>query len=74
MNTEIVSRLHSSFERYDQEEMIRRATQEAVTSSADPLAKALSKLHILPVQLTHKPQLSDEELSHPSADKEEKSK
>jgi hypothetical protein len=46
--------------------MIRRATQEAV-------AEELSKL-ILPQQPPGKPQLSDEELSHPSADKEEKSK
>jgi hypothetical protein len=66
MNTEIVSRLDSSFQRENEEEMIRRATQEAV-------AEELSKL-ILPQQPPGKPQLSDEELSHPSADKEEKSK
>jgi hypothetical protein len=66
MNTEIVSRLDSSFQRENEEEMIRRATQEAV-------AEELSKF-ILPQQPPGKPQLSDEELSHPSADKEEKSK
>jgi hypothetical protein len=37
MNTEIVSPLDSSFQREDEEEMIRRATQEAV-------AEELSKL------------------------------
>jgi hypothetical protein len=67
MNTEIVDRLDSSFQREEQEKMIRRAAQEAV-------AAELSKLRILPQQLPGKPQLSDEELSHPSADKEEKSK
>jgi predicted HicB family RNase H-like nuclease len=66
MNTEIVSRLDSSFQREVQEEMIRRAAQEAVAEAA--------KLRILPQQPSGKPQLSDEELSHPSADKEEKSK
>jgi Arc-like DNA binding domain len=65
MNTEIVDRLDVSFQRENQKEMIRRATQEAVA--------AVSKL-ILPQQPPGKPQLSDEELSHPSADKEEKSK
>jgi Arc-like DNA binding domain len=52
MNTEIVSRLDSSFQRENEEEMIRRAVQEGVAAA----------------------QLFDEELSHPSADKEEKSK
>jgi hypothetical protein len=53
MNTEIVSRLDVSFQREDQEEMIRRAVQEGVAAA----------------------QLFDEKkLSHPSADKEEKSK
>ena len=65
MNTEIVDRLDVSFQREDQKEMIRTATQEAV--------KAAVEL-ILPQQPPGKPQLSDEELSHPSADKEEKSK
>jgi hypothetical protein len=98
MNAEIVARLEASFQREDQEEMIRRATQEAVKSSAGAAVElTLSKLHILPQQppgkwlrsedllrsLPRPPsrrtgsrlaQLSDEELSHPSADKEEKSK
>jgi hypothetical protein len=52
MNTEIVDRLDVSFQREDQEEMIRRAVQEGVAAA----------------------QLFDEERSHPSADKEEKSK
>jgi hypothetical protein len=52
MNTEIVSRLDSSFQREDQEAMIRRAVQEGVAAA----------------------QLFDEGLSHPPADKEEKSK
>jgi predicted HicB family RNase H-like nuclease len=62
MNTEIVSRLDVSFQLEVQEEMIRRAAQKAVAEAA--------KLQ----QPSGKPQLSDEELSHPSADKEEKSK
>jgi Arc-like DNA binding domain len=75
MNREIVNRLDVSFRGEDQEEMIRRATQEAVKSSAGAaVVLELSKLHILPQQPPGKPQLSDEELSHPSADKEEKSK
>jgi hypothetical protein len=52
MNTEIVDRLDSSFQREEQKEMIRRAVQEGVAAA----------------------QRFDEELSHPSADKEEKSK
>jgi hypothetical protein len=52
MNTEIVDRLDSSFQREEQEEMIRRAVQEGVAAA----------------------QRFDEELSHPSSDKEEKSK
>ena len=67
MNTEIVSRLDVSFQREDQEEMISRAAQEGAQ-------EVLSKLRILPQQPPEKPQLSDEELSHPSADNEEKSK
>jgi hypothetical protein len=66
MNTEIVSRLDGSFQREDRKEMISRAAQEAVA--------AAEKLRILPQQPPGKPQLSDEELSHPSADKEKKSK
>jgi Arc-like DNA binding domain len=70
MNTEIVSRLDSSFQRENQGEMIRRAAQEAVAA----MELRLSKLRNSPQQPAGKPQLSDEELSHPSADKEEKSK
>jgi predicted HicB family RNase H-like nuclease len=66
MNTEIVSRLDSSFQLEVREEMIRRAAQEAIAEAA--------KLGILPQQASGKPQPSNEELSHPSADKEEKSK
>jgi Arc-like DNA binding domain len=70
MNTEIVSRLDSSFQREDLEEMIRRAAQEGVMAAQE----ADSKLRILPQQPPGKPRLSDEEPSHPSADKGEKSK
>jgi hypothetical protein len=66
MNTEIVSRLDSSLQREVQEKMIRRAALEAVAEAA--------KLRILPQQPSGNPQLSDEDLSRPSADKEEKSK
>jgi len=66
MNTEIVSRLDSSFQREVQKEMIRLAALAAIAEA--------SKLGILPQQASGKPQLSNEELSHPSADKEEKSK
>jgi predicted HicB family RNase H-like nuclease len=60
VNTEIVSRLDSSFQREVQEEMIRRAVQEGLMAAQE----ADSKLRI--------EQASG--LSHPSADKEEKSK
>jgi hypothetical protein len=76
---EVEFRLERSFQREDQEEMIRRAAQEsaqeAVKSTAGAAVElAFSKLVILPQQPPGKPQLPDEELSHPSADKEEKSK
>ena len=66
MNTEIWDRLNSSFQREVLEEMSIRVAREAVAEAAN--------LGILPQQPSGKPQLSDEELSHPSADKEEKSK
>ena len=65
MNTEIVSRLDVSFQREDQEEMIRRATQEAVKSSAGALFSNLR--HLLAQQPPGKPQLSDEEQTRLSA-------
>ena len=65
MNTEIVNRLDVSFQRENQKEMIRRAAQEAVAEAA--------KLR-MPQQPSGNPELSGEELSHPSADKEKKSK
>jgi hypothetical protein len=69
MNTEIVSRLDSSFQRENEEEMIRRAVQEGVAAAQlfDEERRAVQKG-------VAAAQLFDEELSHPSADKEEKSK
>jgi Arc-like DNA binding domain len=86
MNTEIVSRLDSSFQReeqeemnrrrrQEQEEMIRRATVEAVKASAGQVMQMIrSELHLLPQQPPGKPQLSDDESARLSTDKEDKSK
>jgi hypothetical protein len=72
MNAEIVERLEAW---EDQEKMIRRVTVEAVKSSAGAaVVMELSKRHLLPQQPPEKPQLSDEEQTRLSADKEEKSK
>jgi hypothetical protein len=60
MNTEIVDRLDSSLQREDQKKMIRRAVQEGLMAAQE----ADSKLRIE----------QPPGLSHPSADKEEKSK
>ena len=74
MNAEIVARLEASFQREDEKEMIKRATQEAVKSSAGAaVVMTLSELHLLPQQPPGKPQLSDEEQTRLSADKDEKS-
>jgi Arc-like DNA binding domain len=75
MNAEIVHRLEESFQREDQEKMIRRATEEAVkTTAGAAVVMVLSELHLLPPQQPPgKPRLSNEEPARLFADKEEKS-
>jgi Arc-like DNA binding domain len=74
MNTEIVNRLDLSFQQKDQqkdqEEMIRSAVKSTAGAA---VVRTLSELHLLPQQPPGKPQLSDEEQTRLSADKDEKS-
>jgi hypothetical protein len=67
MNAEIVARLKASFQREDQEKMIRRAAEEAATASAGRFVElVLAKKTELPEPTSGAFQLSDK--------KEEKSK
>jgi Arc-like DNA binding domain len=70
MNAEIIHRLEQSFQRQDQKEMINAAVK---SSAGAAVVKALYELHILPQQSHGKPEVSNEQLARPSADKEEKS-
>jgi hypothetical protein len=72
MNAEIVHRLEESFRREDEEEIIKRAAQEAVHVTAGAaVLMTLREVGFVPQQRPGKPQLSDEVPA--PADKEEKS-
>jgi hypothetical protein len=69
MNAEIIHRLEQSFQRQDQKEMINAAVK---SSAGAAVVKTLYELHILK-QPHGKPEVSNEQLARPFADKEEKS-
>src|SRR5262245_28750058 len=61
MNAEIVHRLEESFRREEEEEIIKRAAQEAVrVTSGAAVLMTLREVGLVPQQPAGKPQLSDE--------------